>query len=29
MTKALEEVLKDVSKPPEAEQDALAEAIRA
>ena len=29
MTKALEEVLKDVSKLPEAEQDALAEAIRA
>ena len=29
MTKALEEVLKQVSKLPEAEQDALAEAIRA
>jgi hypothetical protein len=29
MTRALEEVLKEVSKLPEAEQDALAEAIRA
>jgi hypothetical protein len=29
MTKALEEVLKEVSKLPEAEQDVLAEAIRA
>ena len=29
MTKALEEVLREVSKLPEAEQDALAEAIRA
>jgi len=29
MTKALEEVLREVSKLPEAEQDALAEAIGA
>jgi hypothetical protein len=28
MTRALEEVLREVSKLPEAEQDALAEAIR-